>query len=99
MERQIDILGALKGQNNELNAWTDSGLFDWIHLLKKIDDKKTVEICGSDSAVYLNFLNESYRLFGKLSIVSIIMLILYITGHPSYENDFKNNEEEILAMT
>ena len=78
----MDILEALKDLNkgSSILNWRSGGLFNWIFILKKIDDQKTVDICGSDSAVYLDFLQQASKFFGILSIFSIILIPLYITG-------------------
>lgn len=93
----MDILGALKELNQGSDMWK-FGMLDWIYLINKIDDKKTVAICGSDTAVYLDLLYQSYRFFAVLSVLSIGMLVLYVTGYPSSEYEFYLREGQILAL-
>ena len=78
----MDIMEALKEQNVGHNVfdWRSGGIFDWMVLLSKIDDKKMVEICGTDSTIYLDFLSESAKFFGVLSLFSLILIPIYISG-------------------
>ena len=89
----MDILEALKEQNTGTNIfnWRSGGIFNWIVILSKIDDQKTVDICGTDSAVYLHFLSQSAKFFGILSIFSLIMIPIYFTGDPTETNDFRQH--------
>ena len=52
LERQILILESLDGSK----IWRSDGIFDWVTMMMEIDDHETIEICGTDSAIYLEFL-------------------------------------------
>ena len=38
------ILESLDGTK----IWREGGIFDWIMMLTEIDDRETIEICGTD---------------------------------------------------
>ena len=79
------ILESLDGTK----IWSNGGFFDWIIMLSEIDDRETVELCGTDSAIYLEFLEQSAKFFGLLSIFSLFLLPAYFNGDPVEKYDFR----------
>lgn len=81
----------------------NGGIFDWIFVLSKIDDEKLVKICGTDIALYLDFLLFSAKFFFTLAMINVvIMMPIYISGDPDPENDFRINADghsPIQALT
>lgn len=69
----------------------NGGIFDWIVVISRIDDEKTAKVCGTDIALYLGFLRNSARFFGIVSLMNIALLIIYATGTPQPQDDFRQH--------
>jgi hypothetical protein len=64
-------------------------MFDWFKALWHIDDKKLVQICGTDYALYLVFLRMSAVLLFCITIFNcVIMVPIYMTGEPIPSDDW-----------
>lgn len=81
--------GPIDGSDSHTNYEEIHGVIEWVKLLSKIDDKKVSEICGTDVALYLVFLRYSSNLFGAIALFNVIMVILYLTGSPLDDDDFR----------
>lgn len=98
LERQLDIMEALQELNTGTSIfnWRSGGIFDWIVILSKIDDEKIVKVCGTDTALYLDFLLYASKFFGYLSLISVfIVLPIYFSGEPSPTNDFRLHPNQV----
>lgn len=60
-------------------AWYKS-LLSFSYDLYHYDDRHVRNICGTDVVLYLIFLRYSAILFGIISLVNIVLLILYYTA-------------------
>lgn len=63
-------------------------------MLSQIDDEKIVKMCGTDVALYLIFLRYSSYIFGAISMFNIFFLILYLTGSPLNEDNFRLDHQK-----
>lgn len=94
LERQMLILESLDGTK----IWSTGGIFDWIFMLWEIDDRETIEIIGTDTAMYLEFLEQSAKFFGVLSVFSIFLIPTYFNGDPKPRYDFRSWDNHQYAM-
>lgn len=79
---------------------TYRGIFDWIRLLRRIDDNKLQKLCGTDIALYIIFLRYSSRFFLAVSFLNIFALCLYLTGEPSEnEGAAATGDPQLRALT
>ena len=85
LERKLDIDDILK----EFNCEKIDGLFEWLRVLKRIDDERVIRICGTDVALYLVFLRYSSYFFGVISILNLFFLMMYLTGSPQNDDNFR----------
>jgi hypothetical protein len=78
--------------------WNDkeNNIIDWWKILESIDDPKLNKLCGTDIALYLIWLRYAANFFGIISIMNIGFLILYMSGEPSDQDNYKKNEQSIL---
>lgn len=92
---------ALKEMNagTSIFNWRSGGIFDWLFILSKIDDEKIRKVCGTDSALYLDYLLYAAKFFGLLSIFSIILMTIYLSGEPLDANNFRLHGSTMSAMT
>lgn len=70
--------------DNEMgNDWLATrNLFDWIRLIRRIDDAKLQKLCGTDIALYIVFLRFSSKFFLVVSLINVISVSLFVTGDP-----------------
>lgn len=85
LERKLDIDDVMR----ELKSEQVEGLLEWLNVLALIDDEKLIKICGTDVALYLVFLRYSSYLFGTISMFNIFFLILYLSGSPLNQDNFR----------
>lgn len=85
LERKLDLDDLV----NEWNSQKTEGLFDWLKVLSKIDDEKLIKVCGTDVALYLVYLRYSSQFFGIISMMNVFFIILYLTGSPLPEDNFR----------
>lgn len=70
----------------------------WVKLMQKIDDDKLQKICGTDAALYLIFLRYCSYFFASIAIINVIFIIIFLTGEPLPEDDFRKNPDTMYAM-
>ena len=80
LQRKID-LDALVPEWSELynNAKTP---LQWRDLCLKFDDDKVKTLCGTDAALYLIFLRESYVFFSRIAVINLFFVFIFILGEP-----------------
>ena len=70
--------------DNEMGQqWpTTRGIFEWIRLIRRIDDAKLQKLCGTDIALYIVFLRYTSHFFMFVSLINVVSVCLYVTGDP-----------------
>ena len=77
--------------DHQIKEWAssvDHGIWQWIKLIRSINDYKLQQICGTDVALYLVWIKYCYIFFGTISMINIIFLIIYVTGTPLKKYDY-----------
>lgn len=85
LERKLDIHDIMQ----ELKIEKMDGIFDWLHLVSRIDDAQVTRLCGTDSALYLIFLRYSSNMFRAISLLNIFFIVLFLTGSPLDDDNFR----------
>ena len=77
--------------DNTVTDWKKSkgGIFNWLRLLKRIDDEKLQKLCGTDVALYIIWLRYSAIFFAVVSLINILLFWLYLTGDPTEADDYR----------
>ena len=89
MERVMELDSEFANWHQEYKNSTD--LRHWLGLLNQIDDEMLQKLCGSDAALYLVFLRLSSLFFGFIAILNIVFIILFATGNPEDDFNFRKN--------
>lgn len=85
LERKLDIHDIMQ----ELKIEKMDGIFDWLHLVSRIDDTQVARLCGTDSALYLTFLRYSSNMFRTISLLNLFFIVLFLTGSPLADDNFR----------
>lgn len=67
------------------------GIFDWVRLIRRIDDTILQKLCGTDIALYIVFLRYSSHFFLLISLINMVSIILFYTGDPKPELDISSS--------
>jgi hypothetical protein len=65
--------------------------------MSQIDDEQLQKIVGTDAAIYLIWLRYSSYFFGANAIMNIIFIIIFVTGSPLPEDNFREHSS-MFAM-
>jgi hypothetical protein len=60
-----------------------TGFWDWIKILKAINDEEMKQICGTDAALFVIFIRYAAYFFAVSALFGFIILVpIYATGDP-----------------